>query len=109
MAITVATVIINMCLSRHRKAGSISIRSCIQTLASLTHLGAQKPDQATAIQSIHNVSRSKAGLQNAVTTEPYIKMSHMSNQQKAEFVGDIFRMRSFWGGHGKISPRTYFI
>jgi hypothetical protein len=62
-----------------------------------------------AIRSILNVFRTRAGLQNAVTTEPYAKMSHMSNQRKAEFVGDIFCMRSFWGGHGDISPRTYFI
>jgi hypothetical protein len=33
----------------------------------------------------------------------------MSNQQKAEFVGDIFHTRSFWGSHGKISPKTCFI
>jgi hypothetical protein len=70
---------------------------------------AQKPGRTTAVQSIHNVSGTKAGFQNAVTTEPYIKMSHMSNQRKAEFAGDIFCMRSFWGGHGEISPRTYFI
>jgi hypothetical protein len=38
------------------------------------------------------VSRSEAGLQNAVTIKPYVEMSHMSNQQKAKFVGDIFRM-----------------
>jgi hypothetical protein len=82
---------------------------CIQTLASLTHLMTQKPDWATAIQSVHNVSRTKVGLQNAVTTEPYIKMSRMSNQRKAEFVGDIFHMRSFWGGHGEIPPKTCFI
>jgi hypothetical protein len=36
-------------------------------------------------------------------------MSRMSNQQKAEFVSDIFRMRSFWKGHGEISPKTNFI
>jgi hypothetical protein len=70
---------------------------------------AQKPDRATTVQSVHNVSRTKAGIQNAVTTEPYIKMSHMSNQRKAEFVGDIFLMRSFSGGHGKSLPKTYFI
>jgi hypothetical protein len=64
----------------------------MRTLASLTHHMAQKSDRATAVQSVHNVSRTKAGLQNAVTTEPYIKMSHMSNQQKDEFVGDIFHM-----------------
>jgi hypothetical protein len=33
----------------------------------------------------------------------------MSNQQKAEFVGDIFHIRSFWGGHGEISPKTRFM
>jgi hypothetical protein len=70
---------------------------------------AQKPDQATAVQSVHNMSRTKAGLQIAVTTKPYIKMSRMSNQQKAEFVGDIFCKQSFWGGHGEISPKTCFI
>jgi hypothetical protein len=70
---------------------------------------AQKPDRTTAVQSVHNVYRTKAGLQNAVTTEPYIEMSYMSNQRKAEFVGDSFFMWSFWGGHGEILPRTYFI
>jgi hypothetical protein len=53
--------------------------------------------------------RTKAGFQNAVTTEPFVEMSHMSNQWKAEFVGDIFRMRSFWKGHGKISPKKCVI
>jgi carboxypeptidase C (cathepsin A) len=109
MAITVATVTKNVCLNRHRKADSISFRSCIRTLASLTHHMAQKSDRATAVQSVHNVPRTKAGLQIAVTTEPYIKMSRMSNQRKAEFVGDIFYMRSFWGVHGEISAKTCFI
>jgi hypothetical protein len=55
------------------------------------------------------VSETKAGLQNAVTTKPYIEMSHMSNQRKVEFIGKIFCMQSFWGGHGKIPPKTCFI
>jgi hypothetical protein len=55
------------------------------------------------------MSRTKAGFQNAVTTEPFVEMSHMSNQWNAEFVGDIFHMRSFWKGHGKISPKTCVI
>jgi hypothetical protein len=95
MVITVATVIGNVCLSRRQKADSISFRRCIQTLASFTHLVAQKPDRTTEIQSVHRVSKTKAGHQNAVTTEPYIEMSCMSNQRKAEFIGDIFCMRSF--------------
>jgi hypothetical protein len=33
----------------------------------------------------------------------------MSNQQKSEFVDDIFHLHSFWGGHGEISSKTGFI
>jgi hypothetical protein len=33
----------------------------------------------------------------------------MSNQQEAVFVSDIFHMQSFWGGHGKISPRPKLV
>jgi hypothetical protein len=92
MVITVATAIKNMCLSRCRKAESIHFRSCIRTLASLTPQLAQKPNRTTAIHYVHIVSRIKAGFQNTATTEPDIKMSHTSNQPKAELVGDIFRM-----------------
>jgi hypothetical protein len=85
----------NVCLSRCRKANSISFRSCIRTLVSLNHLVAQKPDRTTAIQSVYNVSRTKARLQNVVTTKPPVEMSRMSNQQKVEFVGNIFHRWSF--------------
>jgi hypothetical protein len=61
------------------------------------------------VQSVQIVSRTKVGFQNAITTDPFVKMSHMSNQQKDEFVGDIFRMRSFSKGHGELSPKTCFI
>jgi hypothetical protein len=76
-------VIENMCLSRCQKPNLVSFRSLIQTLASLTHFVALKPDQTPAVQSIHNLSRTEAGLQNAVETKPYSKTGHMSNQQKA--------------------------
>jgi hypothetical protein len=109
MAVTIATVIRNVCLSRHWKADLKSFISDIQTLATLTHLPAQKPDRTPAIQSVHNVSRTEAELQNAVTTKPYVKMGCISNLRKSDFVSNIFRIRSFWGGHGKISPRTCFI
>jgi hypothetical protein len=95
MAVTVATVIGNMCFSRRQKADLISFRSCIQTLASLTHFVAQKPDRTPTFQSVQNVSRTEAGVHNAVTTKPYVEVSHMSNQQEAEFINDIFCMRSF--------------
>jgi hypothetical protein len=70
---------------------------------------AQKPDRTNAIQPVLNVFRTRAGLQNAVTTEPFVEMSRMSNQWKAEFTGDIFHMRSFWKGHGELSQKTYYI
>jgi hypothetical protein len=60
-------------------------------------------------QSVHHVSRTEVGLQIAITTKPYAKMSHTSNQQKAEFISDISLMWRFWGGHGKISLKTCFI
>jgi hypothetical protein len=108
-AITVATVIKNVCLSRCRKADSISYRRCIRTLASFTHFVALKPNRTNAIQSVFSLSRTGAVPQNAVPNKPYAEMSRMSNQQKAEFISDIFHMRSFWGGHGEISPKTCFI
>jgi hypothetical protein len=108
-AITVATIIRNMCLSRRQKDDSISLRSCIRTLASITHFVAQKADRTNAIRSVLNVFRTEAELQNAVTTKPYVERGRMSNQKKADFIGDIFCMRSCWGGHGEISLKTCFI
>jgi hypothetical protein len=98
-----------MCLNRHRKADLVSFRSCIQTLASLTHFVAQKPDQTPAVQSVHNLSRTEAGIQIALASKPYVKTGRVSNQQKAEFGGDIFSIQSFWEGHGEISPKTCYI
>jgi hypothetical protein len=95
MAITVATAIKNVCLSMHQKADIVIFGSCIKTLVSLAHFLAQKPDQTHAVQSVHNLSRTEAGLQNAITAKPYAETSHMSNQQKAEFVGDVVRIQSF--------------
>jgi hypothetical protein len=56
---------------------------------------AQKPNRTIEVQYVHNVSKTEAGLQNAVTTKLYVEMSRMSKQRKAEFVSDIFRIRSF--------------
>jgi hypothetical protein len=95
MAVTIATVIKNVCVSRRRKADLESSRISIQTLVSLTHLMVQKPDQTPAVQSVHNLSRTETEFQSTVTTKRYVEMCRMSNQQKAEFVGDIFCIQSF--------------
>jgi hypothetical protein len=96
----------NVCLSRHRKADLVSFRCCIQTLASLTLLVPQKPEQTSVYPGCPGYGRWCAqGLQKSVAIKPYVKTSHMSNQRKVEFVGDIFRLWSFWGGHGKISEK----
>jgi hypothetical protein len=73
---------------------------------SLTHLVAQKPDQTPVVQSIHNLSRSETELQHTVATKLYVETGRMSNQQKAEFVGNIFLYNVSGGGHDKISPKT---
>jgi hypothetical protein len=90
MVVTIATVIRNVCLSSHQKADIDSSRIYIQTLASLTHLVAQKSDQTPAAQYVYNVSKTEVGLQNTVATKPYVEMGHMSNEPKAEFVGKFF-------------------
>jgi hypothetical protein len=63
----------NVCLSGHRKADLIYFRSCIRTLASLTHFVAQKPNRTLAVQSVHNLSRTEIGVQNSVATKSYVK------------------------------------
>jgi hypothetical protein len=90
MAVTVAMVIKNVCSSRHLKTNLESSRIGIQTLASITHLLAQKPDQTLVVQSVCNLSRTETDIQSTVATKPYVETSHMSNQQKAKFVGDVF-------------------
>jgi hypothetical protein len=51
MVVTIAAVIKNVCFSRRRKADLVSFRSCIETLGCLTHLVAQKPNQAPVYQA----------------------------------------------------------
>jgi hypothetical protein len=79
-AVTVALVIKNVCLHRRRKAKLVTSKMGAQTPTSFTHLVAQKPDQTPAVQSVRNLSRTEAGLQNAVSTKPCVEMSCMSNQ-----------------------------
>jgi hypothetical protein len=87
-------------LSRRQKADIVIFGSCIQTLASLTHFLAQKHDQTPAVQSGHNMSSTEAGIQNAVAAKPYAKTGRVSNQKKAEFLGNIVHIQSLWGSHG---------
>ncbi len=42
------------------------------------------------VQFVHNLFRTETEIQSTVETEPYVKTSCISNQKKAEFVGDIF-------------------
>jgi hypothetical protein len=98
-----------MCLSRRWKADLEFSRIGIQTLASLTHLSPLNLRISFLHQSVQNQFSTVTRFQKSVVTKPYVEMSHMSNQQKAEFVSDVFHIRSFWGGHGEISPKTYFM
>jgi hypothetical protein len=53
----------NVYWRRRPKADLESYRISIQTLVSLTHLVAQKPDQMPAVQSVHNLSRTETEIQ----------------------------------------------
>jgi hypothetical protein len=48
-------------------------------------------------------------LQKSIVTKLYVEIGHISNQQKAEFVDDIFHIQSFWGGRGNILPKSLFM
>jgi hypothetical protein len=89
-----------------QKAELVTSSFCFQTPANFALFVAQKPDQTLVSQSIQNLSRNRTWLQNAVAANSYVKTDRMSNQQKYEFVGDIFCILSFLGGHDQISPKT---
>jgi hypothetical protein len=90
MALTVAAVIENVCLSRHRRAEFVTLRICMQTPACFAHLVAQKPDQAPVYPVCPEPDRHWTWLQNSITTKPYVETGRMSKKKKAEFIGDIF-------------------
>jgi hypothetical protein len=60
MAVTVAPVMKNVCLSRRQKAELVTSKMGVQTPTSFTHLLTQKSDQAPVYQSMHNLSRTEA-------------------------------------------------
>jgi hypothetical protein len=70
---------------------------------------AQKPNQAPVYQSVQNLSNTESWLQKFTAIKPYVKIGRMSNRQKAEFINDNFCIQNFWGGHGKILSKTWFI
>jgi hypothetical protein len=76
MAVTIAVVIKNVCLSRCRKAELAIFRTDIQTSANFTHLVAQKPDQEPFTQSV----------QNLLEEEPDFKMPLQPNPTSKQFV-----------------------
>jgi hypothetical protein len=47
-------------------------------------------------------------LQNSIAIKPWIGIGWLSNQRKAEFVNDNFGIQSFWGGHDKITSKSWF-
>jgi hypothetical protein len=60
-------------------------------------------------QSVQKLSSSETWIKKIVAIKLYAEIGHMSNQKRDQFVDDIFCMQSFWGGHGKISPKGWFI
>jgi hypothetical protein len=87
----------------------VTFRTGIQTPASFTHLLAQKPSQAPVYPVCPESVQHWNLNWKSVATKLYVKTGRMSNQQKAEFVVNIFCIQSVWGSHGEVSPKTWFI
>ncbi len=108
MAVIIAMVIRNMCLSRRQKADLVSSQICFQTLVTLTHLRPQDLRIPFLHQYIQNHFSTVTWLQKSVAVKPYVETSRMGNQQKAEFINRSFWIQNFWGRHGKFSSKSWF-
>jgi hypothetical protein len=93
-------------ISRHWKGDLVSYGISIQTSPRFMYLLPLKPDHSSVCLVYSASLQHPICIQNSVTIKPCIKIDHMSNQKKAEFVNNNFGMQSFWGGHGKISSKS---
>jgi hypothetical protein len=61
---------------------------------------------------LHSLSRKFSApcpdFKNLIATKLCIGIGHMSNQRKAEFITGNFGIYSFWEGHDKILPKSWF-
>jgi hypothetical protein len=98
-----------VCLSWRRKAQFVPPDFVFWPLQVSPILWPKNMTKNLYTQSVHNLCSTKTWFQKSIATKLYVETDRMSYQQKSEFVGDIFCIQSFWGGHGKISPKTWFI
>jgi hypothetical protein len=102
MAITVAAVIENVCMSRHFKAEFVAYGTRLQPLPRFTHLLPLNADCSSicpeSVQHLIQISKFRS--------YQTIGIGHISNQWKAEFITGKFHVQSFWGGHGNFLPNS---
>jgi hypothetical protein len=105
MALTVAAVAKNVCMSRRWKADHVGFRTHVQTLACFVPLVALKADWSPVCPVCPEYDQ-HCYLNSKVCSDQCVRTGHISNQQKAEFIKGIFCIQSFWGGHGEILQKT---
>jgi hypothetical protein len=97
MAITVAEVAKNVCMSRHWKSNHVGFRTRGQTPASFTLLVAQRPDRPPVCPVYPEFDQHRNLTLRVCNDQTLcVEIGRMSNRREAEFVCSIFCMQSFW-------------
>jgi hypothetical protein len=99
-----AVSIRNLYMSRCWKSEQVTFRTHGHTPGRFTLLMPQNRAIRLYDQSVQKVYSTLSLIQKSVSSESYIRIDHMCNQWKAEFISGKFRIQSFLGGHDKILP-----
>jgi hypothetical protein len=102
MAVTIAMVTKNVCMSRRWKAEHVGCRIHVQTSPEFALLVALNLRIRLYVQSVQKIFSILSCLQKPVAVKPCIRIDRMSNQRKSELINDNFGIQSFWGGRGEI-------
>jgi hypothetical protein len=102
MAVTIAMVSKNMCMTRRWKDKHVGCRIRVQTSPEFALLVALNLRIRLYGQSVQKMFSILSCLQKPIAVKPRIGIHRMSNQRKAELVNGKFGIQSFWGGRGKI-------
>jgi hypothetical protein len=89
-------------VSRRWKAESVAYGICKQPSPKFMHLLPLKPDRSL-VYTVCSKSFSTPRRDYPIAIKLCIKIGHMSNQRKVEFINGNFGIQSFWESHGKNS------
>jgi hypothetical protein len=95
MAVTAAVVTEIVHMSRRWKDNLVAYGICMQTLVIFMDLMPLKPDHPLVCPVCPGSFQHPVLNSNSVTIKPCIRIGHMSNQRKAEFISNNFGIKSF--------------